>query len=256
MRSNAHGRIVSAVYRIRPRTRGGCANKKSELQLRPMPPETAPPPLPWDQEEPVPAPRRRWLVILGLVVGIPVGCIAVLGVLGWLFLATAKDVPVLPKDQAVLIQVDELRPWLDDFKPLKAAESVTKVRYFDASYELEYIYDHPAGTLYLANTVDVERDASEAFGTYQAAKIGTRIGISLAAETNMTHADRNDLFRWGDDSTLTVISSDGRPIGNMFCARKGKRVFTFLIVGLYFDDADDLKKLLGPKLERLEAYEP
>jgi hypothetical protein len=222
---------------------------------------STPPPLPWDQEEAQPASTgRRWLLILGLIIGIPVGCIALLGGLGWLYLATAKDVAILPKDEAVVVQVEDVRQYLGEkFTPLASAETIKKSRYFDGSHEIDYTYDHPRDgqqTLYLSNTVGIERDVSEAIGNYHGSRVAIRATMSVLGETKLTHTDRNDLFRWGDDSSLSIISSDGEPVGNLFCARKGNRVFTLLMVGLYFDDAEGIRNLLGPKLAQLEKYEP
>ena len=78
----------------------------------------------------------------------------------------------------------------------------------------------------------------------------------LQDEVTFEVKERNDLLKWGDRSRFGILYCDGNPTGNMIGVRKGRVSMFVLISGAYFDDRDDIREFLGPKLELLENYKP
>ena len=64
------------------------------------------------------------------------------------------------------------------------------------------------------------------------------------------------LFRWGDESRCIVLRQVPNAVGNLFVARKGRKIFQLVVVGVAFDRGDEFKTLLTPVLQRLETYSP
>lgn len=201
--------------------------------------------------------RRRWPLIVGLAVGVPVGCVALVALLGWLFLASASEQPVTEKDRAVVMQAEEIAAYADGFEVQPSRAKIRKVRYLDFTHEVEYEYESADGDpnyLYVLCTVSVEHTAKDARSTFAGLTVVDEVGASLAGD--LTVRPRNDLFRWGDASTLAIVESEGLPIGNIFRARSGRRIFDLTFYGVYFDDGETLAELLTPPLERMRNYEP
>ena len=88
--------------------------------------------------------------------------------------------------------------------------------------------------------------------TYSALWTGTMLGTRLGGGVSITIEERNELFKWGDQSRLAILKSNGLSIGNIFVARKGKSCFFMILYGVYFDDSESLKELLLPTLSLLE----
>ena len=63
-------------------------------------------------------------------------------------------------------------------------------------------------------------------------------------------------MKWGDQSECLLLYSEGEPVGNFFIARKGKHIVTFLMTGIYFDDAESFRDLMMPVLDRIDRYKP
>ena len=54
---------------------------------------------------------------------------------------------------------------------------------------------------------------------------------------------------------IRLLMNGDQKVGNLFMARKGRRYFTLMIVGVYFEQADAIRQLLGPIVQRLDNYE-
>ena len=204
------------------------------------------------------AKRRMWFWIVALAVCGGLGMVALTVLAGALLIWSAKSIEVTPADRQLVVTVDELLPWLDDFSPDYTAESLEKTRYFDGSWEVEYSYDHTAEDtgLFISSTVAVEPTLQDAQTSYASMGVGLRIGFSLQDTADMKLTDRDDLFRWGDQSQCTLITIDGRPVGNIFLARHGKRIFCVVLSGLAMEDSASLGQLLMPHLERITGDLP
>ncbi len=202
-------------------------------------------------------PRRRWPLLVGLVVGVPIAGIALIALLGWLFVASATEQPITEKDRDVVMKAEDIVAYVDTLEANPARATIRKVRYLDGSYDVEYEYDSTDRAdehLYVLCTVTVERTVSDARTSYAALGVVNDVGISMASDLKVR--PRNELFRWGDSSDLAIVESQHGPVGNIFRARSGRRIFDLTFYGVYFDDADTLAELLTPHLEQMKRYEP
>ncbi|MDY7228559.1 hypothetical protein [Hyalangium rubrum] len=200
------------------------------------------------------APVRKktaiWPYVLGGV-GVAILSVAALVGLVFAYLAAAKPMTVTEADRALLVTTDDLVPRLEGFSPQPSIEKLTKKKGLDGTIELEYLYDLSNRGLYLASMVTTDTTASSAKATYTSLRVGQGLGLSIAGDSGTKMEERDDLFTWGDESRTALITNKGKPVGNVFTARKGRHSYTFVLVGVYFDSNETLSDLLLPKLERL-----
>lgn len=208
-----------------------------------------PPPLPPARPEPT-RKGSRWKV-LWIVLAVVLGGLLLLAGLVAFYLLTAKDLPVEDKDRAVLLRAEHLVATVEGYTVDPSLEVFTKQRYFDGSVELDYTYD--ADDLYVSCTVTMERKASDAKASYIGQVKGAEIGIRL---DDARFETRNDLLRFGDDSTASVMRMEGAVIGNMFACRSGKLTFLAIWSGITFEDHETMDALLRSVLERWRTYVP
>ena len=198
---------------------------------------------------------RVWLWVLLLVPVAAVGTGSFLLGLGFVFNASGTSVPLTADERNLLLDIEHTALYLPDFEPTALRADITKTVFLDDSYELNYVYDDPenAAAPYLAYTVTFEGSAVDAKTTYASSWGGTQAALFLGGG-DVSVEEQNDLFSWGERSRFAVLTSDGRPFGNVFVGRNGTRVVYFLLAGLYFDEPAAIRQLLETHLKRLEAY--
>lgn len=222
--------------------------------------ETTRPAHPRYRPTPRPAPRRSrpqpWFWILILV---PVGIVASLGVvvgLGALFNMTGTNVALAAGERELVVDISHLRGWIPGYTPNPAGETLSKTRYIDDSFEIEYVYDLPEDdeAPYLSYTVTFEPSESDASTTYVSLWGGTKVAFYVFGEVQVEVQEKNEIFRWGDESRFGLLLAGDRPFGNVFVAKKGKRVVYLLVSGIYFDDSESFSDFLTPYLDRLDTF--
>ncbi len=202
-------------------------------------------------------PRRKRSTAFWLWVLIPAGVLMVvllIGGVGALFVLTATAEHVTAEDRQLIVDARALAEYTEDFTPNPKNETITRSRYIDRSYDIEYEYDDPGNDNepYLHCCVTVERKRSDALTTYLAAWQGSRLGMTWGADAEVEVVERNDLFRWGDQSKFAVFFVDGKPGGNIFVARKGNVVVDLILGGVYFDEAEGFSSFVSPALTKIE----
>ena len=206
-----------------------------------------------------PLPRSRprpWLWILVLIpAGIVASLAAVLG-LGALFNLSGTNVALAAGERELVLDISHLTGWIPGYTPDLAGETVTKTRYLDDSFEIEYEYDLPQDgeAPYLSYNLSFEPSESDASTTYVSLWGGTKVAFYVFGEVQVEVEEKNELFHWGDQSRFGLLLAEGKPFGNLFVAKKGKRVVYLLVSGIYFNDSDDVSAFLAPYLERLDAF--
>ncbi|HEX5104885.1 MAG TPA: hypothetical protein VFV87_13790, partial [Pirellulaceae bacterium] len=125
-------------------------------------------------------------------------------------------------------------------------------RNLDGSLEIEYEYDperapgagEDISLMSSASIEPSESSARESFGmTLAAYRLG--FGIYDVQARELPHA-----MPGADQSHFALIVKDGNPVGNMVVVQQGKRVHGLLLIGLYFDDPQELDDLLRPTIDR------
>ena len=214
-----------------------------------LPPSGLPPvsPLP-------PAPRKSrtvLYVVLGLAGAALLGLLLLVGG-GVLFMVTAQDEALSADDEAALLTVSVLAEWMEDYSPDLSEETLSKTRYLDRSYDVNYEFGDAGNDVapYLMCSVTVERKRSDALISYKALQTGFNVGFGSQAGTSQV--ERNDLFQWGDRSRFYILEADGTPVGNSFTTVKGKRVFMVNFSGVFFVNPVAIRNLLVPHLDALE----
>jgi hypothetical protein len=206
-----------------------------------------------------PAPRSRprpWLWILLLVpVGLFASVAAIVG-LGALFNLTGTNVALAAGERELVVDISHLTGWMNGYTPDPSGETLQKTRYIDDSFEIEYVYDLPEDdeAPYLSHSVTFEPSESDASTTYVSLWGGTKVAFYVFGEVQVEVKEKNELFSWGDESRFGLLLADGQPFGNVFVARKGKRVVYLLVSGIYFDEAESFSGFLSPYLEKLEVF--
>jgi hypothetical protein len=201
--------------------------------------------------------RNLVLVIVAVIGGMAaLGC--GLGALVYIVFVHEFEEPVTQADRDVLVTVERLIEFVDvDVEPARA--TAKRVRKLDGSREVRYEYESPDGAedpLYLSSAVNLERNASDARTVYLGATVGFKLGMALGGDTALQEVVKPDLLRWGDESRAVVLMKGDTPVGNVFVGRKGRRVFHVVLVGAFFDEREHVDALLGPVLQRYDAYNP
>lgn len=195
-----------------------------------------------------PGPRTRRLLMLG----VPLALFAVIA--GWLWFQRTvvsqraltdaeRDAVVSARDLFAFSSQPEL------FDPLN--ETSSREELVDGSITLTAQYESTNPTLFVQSQVVLEPTETAAHATWQSIAVGTFMSLAVESKS-MTREERDDLFRWGDESKTQRLLIDGRPVGSFVVARKGTRVFTTVFTGVYFDDPEALAHLLTPKTEAME----
>ncbi len=128
-----------------------------------------------------PKKKKKVLLVVGLVIGVPILCLLGLASLGALYMLTATEVPITEADRNVVLTAERLAEWIEDFTPDPQHASLSKVRYIDGSIEIEYEYDETENdeAPYLHYTVSYEPNTQDARIGCDALWLGMIGGIKL-----------------------------------------------------------------------------
>jgi hypothetical protein len=164
------------------------------------------------------------------------------------------DVPVAASDRSMVVTAQRVAEFSPTLRINPARDTFHKVRTLDGSRELTYEYESTDGedsVLYVNHQVSVDITVDGAQGGYA----GQHIGAKYFGARQIRHVERNDLWKWGDTSRCVLLVMNDKTVGNLFMARKGRRYFFLIIVGIYFEDSGAIRELLDPVLQRLDTYE-
>jgi hypothetical protein len=214
-------------------------------------------PSPHPHRDPRPRPRP-WLWILCLVPVTLVGIAVAFVGLGTLYNMTGTEETLAPGERELMLDIGHLAGWMEGYAPDLADETVTKTRYADHSYDIQYTYEVPTddSAPYLSYMLNFEPTETDADSTYFSLWGGSKVAFFAFGAMDVAVDEQDDLFRWGDESRFGVLRTEGKPFGNVFIAKRGKTVVYLLVTGIYFEDADNLSALLTPYLEKLDALPP
>jgi hypothetical protein len=208
-----------------------------------------------------PAARRRKFRALWVVVILAVVCIvgaAVLAIaMATLVMFTPSEEAVTAEQRKLVVDIRAVAAQIDDYAPDASRETAVQRRYFDRSVDIDYTYERAAGDdIYVKCVYSMAATPGEAKVVYRERCSDRAWKKALAVLKNVELVERNDIFRWGDESRLVVVRAEGKPRGNIFVARKGAAVFYLLITGACFDKQEAFSSLVRPTLARIDASLP
>jgi hypothetical protein len=165
-----------------------------------------------------------------------------------------SEEPLSEGDKSLFLRVGDLARYGFQYKNVDGYEKFSKVRQLGGAYQLTYEFQTPAGErppLYIYANVFVAANASDALMSAGAENIGLLIGLKA------TGVEEREVRIPGDErSRLSVLVKGGKPLGNVYTVRDGRKTYAVVMAGLYFEDPDEWKELLGPKLQQLAGYSP
>ncbi len=183
--------------------------------------------------------RNKVLLVLALVLGVPAVGVAAYGMFAGFEVETEAG------DRERVVTVDDLR--VEGFEPDPARERLTRTRYIDGSYEVEYEYTEDL--VYVWSLHSRERSERDARSVYTGQLAGGALITAFDDEVELR--DRKGLLRWGDQSDTKVFVQDGVEFGYVINARKGKDVYGVIISGSVYEP-DALEHVVAA-LERAQA---
>ncbi len=168
-----------------------------------------------------------------------------------------SGLPVEANEKTLVLRAGDLVPYGYGLEETGQFEKFSKTRYFDGSQEITYEFETPEteedDPLYLNVTMTFEKKTSDALVSHGAEKTGASAGLRIAG---IKSREIENFYDYGDSSEFYVLEMEGRPVGNMFSVRDGKKIYLVIMTGMYFDDAAVWKELVEDKLKKFSGYEP
>jgi hypothetical protein len=168
--------------------------------------------------------------------------------------ACAVEEDLSESERALLLTEVDFQPAQRPTDPATPAGTFRKtVGRLDRSRELIYEFKKEGSGFYLSNTLRVEPSAPNALLVEGGQRIGLLIGLKT---TSITEEPLPARAKYGDRASLSLLRSNGVPVGNVFSVVGGKNVYAIVLVGVHFDDAEAFDRALGPRIDAVLKYDP
>jgi hypothetical protein len=168
-----------------------------------------------------------------------------------------SGLPVEATEKTLVLRAGDLVAYGYGLEETEQFEKFSKTKYFDGSREITYEFETPEteedNPLYMNVTMTFEKKTSDALLSHGAEKTGAAAGLRIAG---VKSREIENFYDYGDSSAFYVLEMEGRPVGNMFSVRDGKKIYMIIMTGMYFDDAAVWKELVEEKLKKFSGYEP
>ena len=185
------------------------------------------------------------LIIVGTVVGVLMLAALIVGI-GWMAMKGVKTNPPTAEERKLVLgpaSFAEFGPPLDP-----RCDSLKTTNTFGLSKEIEYEHDCEAAEIYVQSTAAVSATTHDARQNWLLLIGGYKAGVAIAGN-DVKVEPRENLVTFGDQRYGAMVRRGGVDVGNIFVIRQGRVVHSLLITGLYFDDPDTVRDLLGPLIE-------
>jgi hypothetical protein len=188
-------------------------------------------------------PRRALIVTLVVV--------AALGGLAVLFgLLAGVEAEAEPGDRERVITAQDFSDHFElDLAINPARESLTRQKYLDGSYSVDYEYTSPDETFYLSTSIAHERSAKDARAVYT----GTTVSLDVVFKTLGDGVEPDEvpgLVTRGDDSEAGWLNFEGHRTGAYAVVLVDDEVLTFMMAGFELEP-EGVRALLEPCLAGL-----
>ncbi|AXO59934.1 MAG: hypothetical protein XD38_0020 [Pseudomonas sp. 63_8] len=170
----------------------------------------------------------------------------------------------------LLISLLSLAGCVDNEPPLAEERRLLLSGEDFANYEAPQEGRYQKLVTYATRTIDLnfESRSSDWFYLYSGVSLYPRAGDALMtsyAETfgasfGLRHSglEQEDLpleTTLASRASLKLLTQDGEPVGNLFYATVGNKSMFTLFTGVYFEQAEDFKAFIAPKLLQLREYQ-
>ena len=170
----------------------------------------------------------------------------------------------------LLISLLSLAGCVDNEPPLAEERRLLLSGEDFANYEAPQEGRYQKLVTYATRTIDlnIESRSSDWFYLYSGVSLYPRAGDALMtsyAETfgasfGLRHSglEQEDLpleTTLASRASLKLLTQDGEPVGNLFYATVGNKSMFTLFTGVYFEQAEDFKAFIAPKLLQLREYQ-
>lgn len=163
--------------------------------------------------------------------------------------------PLSEADKSLFLRPTDLVRYGFQYDDPASYEKFSKSRQIDGAYQLKYEFQPGKSErrrVFIYASVSVARSESDAALNEGAEAVGMVIGLKASGVE-----ERELQMKSGNDqSKLRLLVKGDKPLGNIFTLRDGRKTYFLVMTGLYFDDPEDWKKLVAPKLEQLAGYSP
>ncbi|MFL6566928.1 MAG: hypothetical protein ACJ8G5_18475 [Burkholderiales bacterium] len=182
-------------------------------------------------------------------------CATLAGLLLFGLLGCSTEEPLSEADKSLFLRPADLVRYGFRYDDPANYEKFSKSRQIDGAYQLKYEFQPDQSErrrVFIYASVSVARSDSDAALNEGAEAVGMIIGLKASGVE-----ERELGMKSGNDrSKLRLLVKGDKPLGNIFTVRDGRKTYFLVMTGLYFDDAEDWKKLVAPKLEQLAGYSP
>ena len=180
-------------------------------------------------------------VLLSLVLACLAGC--------------GTEEPLSEADKSLFLRPSDLVRYGFQYDDPDSYEKFSKSRQFDGAYQLKYEFQPGKSErrrVFIYASVLVAQNESDAALNESAEAVGMVLGLKASGveERELRMKSGSELGK------LRLLVKGDKPLGNIFTTRDGRKTYLLVVTGFYFDDAEDWKKLVAPKLEQLAGYSP
>jgi hypothetical protein len=163
--------------------------------------------------------------------------------------------PLSEADKRLFLRPADLARYGFQYDDPASYEKFSKSRQLDGAYQLKYEFK-PDGSerrrVFIYASVSVAQSESDAALNQSAEAVGMVIGLKASGVEERELRTKSG----NGQSKLRLLVKGDKPLGNIFTVRDGRKTYFLVMTGFYFDDAEDWKKLVAPKLEQLAGYSP
>ena len=209
--------------------------------------------------QPAYAPKRSgvkiWLIVAGAIGGALLLGLVVCGGLIYVGMAGVATREPTDAERQTLVTIRDLESFGVEAGRLEEREVWQSKRNLDGSLEIEYEYDPdlapgPGEMISLMSSAEINSTESSARESFNMTIAAYQLGFGLY---DVQSRDQSHAMAGVDQSRFALIVKNEKPVGNMIVVRQGKRVHGLLLIGLYFEDPQELEDLLRPTVERSEG---
>jgi len=192
---------------------------------------------------------KKFMMVFGVILVLLVACASFVFYYVW----SAKEVPLSAEDKTLLVSPYDLIEYFEGFDVDEEAISMSKKKYADGAEELTLEYQSTGeGQPYLSVSVDREIAVKDTAFGYKAIWHGFTIGLNLG-DRNFEVKEVTDFIALGDESRFGIVYYENKQVGNVFVIRAGANIYSLIMLGFYFDEAELFNDVLAERIAVLQG---